>query len=597
MHLCVFCGFDFQTFRRYERCTFRIVARKLIASDFVLVCSYSSSTSIYIDIKFSRTFILHIQSQRTTEANITFLEHRAGERHRTYVLEVYEQCVNSTDIMWLRARLQHYTNTYRIFNVIAMLQMNDGAVRMYTYSPYADEMIQLRNEAYRLHELFPDKIDFNGRPLHVSLFPEEVRAVMNALPRMLGPDADFAYLLAEKLNATLVVHRPPDALEYGNPTSTQDASGSLGQVVRREVDISLNSRFMRFDLFRENNIAEPTNTIGRDDMCLIVPLPKFMSPIHNLLHSLDVTVWTLTFLVIFPFTFLLHFAAAKQSRRIHTDFHRFRLLDAVRCYFNQTLTRLPATSRLRSIIILWIAYCFIMTNIFQSCLTSTFTVKILEKEIHNIDDLIKSDYTIVAAVDYGHLISRYFKGGLLTGQGKLLEKMRLVEWPDYNRMIDDNNTHYAYVNKFHLTVFYANAKIIDGLPMYRAIKECPVPFLACYIVPFGSPLLGRLNAIIGHLEQAGIFRFWERRVNADANRASVIPKSGHPMPLQLKQMFSFYFLFGGLVTAFAVFLAEKTIWKWNESEESKNRTLTHLDFVHQTLVDLHQRFNFCRKRN
>lgn len=539
--------------------------------------------SVYIDINFSRTFILHIQSQRPAESNIAFLAHRAGERHRTYVLEVYEQCANSTDINWLPARLRQYTSTYQILNVIAMLQMIDGGgVRAFTYSPYADEIIQLPDDAFRLDELFSNKINFNGRPLHVSMFSEEVRAIMNVSPRIMGPDGDMAYLLAEYLNATLIVQSPPDKLEYGNPTSAHNASGSLGQVVRQEVDISLNSRFMRFDLFRENNIVEATNNIGRDDMCAIVPMPKFMSPIHNLLHSLDKTVWMLAFVVIFPFTFLLQCAAAR------TDFQQFQLLDAVRGYFNQTLTQLPTTSVLRSIIIWWIVYCFIMTNIFQSCLTSTFTVKTLEKEINNIEQLIKSDYSIIAAVDYGKLISRYFDGMPLSGRGKLLEKMRLVEWSEYNRMIDDNNTGYAYVNKYHLTTFYANAKTNERAPIYRAIKECPVPFLACYIVPFGSPLLGRLNEIIGQLEQSGIFRYWERRVNADPMRAPIVRSSGQPEPLQLEQMFSFYFLLCGLCTASVIFLLERLF--------TEHTRRTHLDFFHQTLVHLRQRFDLRRKR-
>lgn len=507
--------------------------------------------------------------------------------------------MNCTDI-WLAKRLQHYTNTYHILNVVALLQMVNGGVQAFTYSHYTDELIQLPDEAYRLDDLFSDEINFNGRPLHVSLFSEEVRAIKNISLKTMGPDGDIAYLLADKLNATLIVHSPPDTLEYGNPTSAHNASGSLGQVLRHEVDISLNSRFMRFDLFRENNIVEPTNTIGRDDMCVIVPLPQFMSPIHNLLHSLDATVWTLAFVVIFPFTFLLQWTAANQFHCLETKFRHFHLLDAVRCYFNQTLTHLPTTSVLRCIMILWIAYCFIMTNIFQSCLTSTFTVKILEKEIVNIDDLIKSDYSIIAAVDYGKLISRYFEGSPLTGRRKLLKKMRLVEWSEYNRLIYENDTEHAFVNKYHLTTYYANAKINEGLPLYRAIKECPVPFLACYIVPFGSPLLGRLNQIIGQLEQSGIFRYWERRVNADPLRAPIVRKSNYPEPLRLKQMFSFYFLLGGLCTAFVVFLSEiiripeRIAWK---RIRPKYHARTYLDFFHQTLVNLCQRFDLCRKHH
>lgn len=569
------------------------ISKVLIQLFLFFVRSYSPTKSIYIDIKFSRTFILHIQSQRPTESNIPFLRRRAGERHRTYILEVYEQCVNSTDINWLPARLRQYTSTYQILNVIAMLQMIDGGeVRAFTYAPYADKIMQLPDEALLLDELFSDKINFNGRQLHVSMFSEEVRAIMNVSPRIMGPDGDMAYVLAEQLNATLIVQIPPDKLEYGNPTTAHNASGSLGQVVRQEVDISLNSRFMRFDLFRENNIVEATNNIGRDDMCVIVPMPKFMPPFYNLLHSLDKTVWTLVFVVIFPFTFLLQRTAAR------TDFQHFQLLDAVRGYFNQTLTHLPTTSVLRCIIIWWIVYCFIMTNIFQSCLTSTFTVKTSEKEINDIEQLIKSDYSIIAAVDYGRLISRYIDGMPLSGRGKLLEKMRLVEWSEYNQMIDNNNTDYAYVNKYHMTAFYANAKTNERAPIYRVVKECPVPFLACYIVPFGSPLLGRLNQIIGQLEQSGIFRYWERRVNADPMRAPLARNSGQAEPLQLAQMFPFYFLLGGLFTAFVIFLLEIMPVKERLFPKNKKHTrVTHLDFFNQTLVHLCQRFDLCRKRN
>lgn len=573
-----------------------------------VVCSYSPVKFNYIDSEFSRTFVLNIQSQQPTEANITFLTRRAGERHRTYVLEVYEHRVSRTDIVWLPARLRHYTNTYQVLNVVAMLQTVDDGVQAFAYSPYTDKMIQLPADAYRLDELFTDKIDFNGRPLHVSLFSEEVRAQKksNGSQQIVGPDGDIAYLLADNLNATLMLQSPPDKLEYGNPTSAHNGSGSLGQVVRREVDISLNSRFMRYDLFREHNIVEPTNTIGRDDMCIIVPTPRFMPPFHNLMHSLDSTVWILVFVVIFPITFLVQRMAVNPYHSLEPTFRHFQLLDAVRCYFNQTLTRLPSTSVLRCVIIVWIAYCFIMTNIFQSGLTSTFTVKILEKEINNIDDLIKSDYSIVASTDYGKLISRYFEGSPLSGRGKLLEKLQLVEWSEYNRLIHENNTKYAYANKYHLTNFYANAKINRGSPIYRAVKECPVPFLACYIVPFGSPLLGRLNKIIGQLEQSGIFRYWERRVNADPMRAPIARRTDHPEPLKLKQMFSFYFLFGGLLVASFIFLFEiarlpegikKAKARKGKRKRKRYRSHTYLDLLHQALVDLRQRVEFGRKHN
>lgn len=533
--------------------------------------------------------------------NMGFLERRTGERHRKYILEVFEQCADGEDMSWLLERFRLYTSVYHTLNVVAVLRTNDGRVQTFTYSPFVEELIPLPDDVCRLKELFSSKINFMGHPLYVSLFPEEVRAIPTKYPmKMMGPDGNFADLLAKTLNATLILRRPADHIEYGNPTAAHNASGSLGQVLRGEVNISLNSRFMRLDLFRENDIVEPTNNIGRDDMCIIVPMPKTMSSLHNLIHSLDAFVWTLILVVIFPYTLLVKLTASNPFYTLDRPFRRFHLLDALRSYFSQTLTRLPTSSILRCIVILWIVYCFIITNIFQSGLTSTFTVNILEKEINTIDELIKSDYSVVAAIDYGKLVSRYFESSPLSGRSKLLQKMRLIEWSEYNRLIANNNTVFAYVNKHHLTTFYANTKMNEGRSIYRAVRECPVPFLACYIVPFGSPLLGHLNRIIGQLEQSGIFRYWDRRVNADSLRPPIARQSGYAKPLKLNQIFAFYFLLGGLCIALVIFLVEiirspRKCKRKRKIRDKGHRKGNYLKFFCKTLIRLCQRFVFGQK--
>lgn len=241
-----------------------------------------------------------------------------------------------------------------------------------------------------------------------------------------------------------------------------------------------------------------------------------------------------------------------------------------------------------------------MTNIFQCCLTSTFTVKIFENDINNIDELIKSDVSIIAAIDYGKLISRYFEGSPFIGHGKLLKKMQLVEWYEYNCSIPDNNIDYAYMNKYHLTTFYVNSKISEDLPIYRSVKECPVQFV--------------LHSTSFHLDHR-YWVVWIKTLVNWKNRAFFL-KIGNdvsmltqcvrqfsrtfsqPEPLQLKQMFSFYFLFGGLSTAFAVFLLDVMhAPKICICKRKRSKHRTHLDFFHQTLVNLCRRFDFRRKHH
>lgn len=185
------------------------------------------------------------------------------------MLVVYEQPLETTS--WAEGLVRKYAVDCHIYNMVTLFWLNDSTVHKFTYSPFEERAIRLPDDAFSFQELFSDKAsDFQQKPLKVSLFPEEVRAVKQGNVIVSGPDFDMAKLLANKLNATLQLFLPPDTEEYGNPTSPNNASGSLGQVVREEVDMSLNSRFLRLDLFQNNNIAEPTKSIGRDDMCVLV---------------------------------------------------------------------------------------------------------------------------------------------------------------------------------------------------------------------------------------------------------------------------------------------------------------------------------------
>lgn len=291
-----------------------------------------------------------------------------------------------------------------------------------------------------------------------------------------------------------------------------------------------------------------------------MPSPDYLPTIHTLVYSLDAFVWLLIFVIIFPFSLLARCVVSNHP--FEPNFHSFELLELIRCYLNQTFARLPRTTNLRSIIFMWIVYCFLITNIFQSCLTSTLTVKRLEHEINTIADLSESDLRIIAAIDYARLIVRYFNqswGG--ANRQKLTAKLWPMEWFEYNQFIGNNNIQYAYANKHHMTTYYANVKMKSGFPLFHMMHECPVPFPACYIVPFGSPLLGQLNTIIGRLEHGGIFQYWERRAGSDDFRARLTRSDGQPEPLRLNSLFAFYFLFGGLFIAFITLLYELKVWQ------------------------------------
>lgn len=527
----------------------------------VSLCRYTKDVDrSLIDDNFKSTFILKIVTQTRNEPQLAFIRRRSGDKHRTFVLVVFETILNSTD-PWLENLLSKYFIEYNIFNMVTIFLLNDNEhpLNMYTYSPYEERIVRFNNSIYQQEQLFYDKtLNFYGKPFRVSLFPEEVRAVLKEPNNttIYGLDAFLAELLTKKLNSTLILLGSPDQEEYGNPTAPNNASGTLGQVVREEVEISLNSRFLRLDLFFNNNIAEPTVPIGRDDMCILVPKSGYTPTITNFFNSLTPLVWALALTVIIPFTVIFRTIASYEHKHLHRTPYCPSYLDMLRFYFNQNLPKLPETLTLRFIIIPWIFYSFLIVNIFQSCMTTTFTVKHLEKEINTIDGLSQSNYRIIASIDYARLIKRYFNGSMGTDRKQLTDKLWPMEWYEYNQFIGNNNLNYAYANKNHMTNYYANIKLSGDVPLYHSMRECPVQFLACYIVPYGSPLLGRINDILNRLNNAGIFRYWEQMMKAGDARVQLARSQGAPEPLSFNKMFAFYFLVTGWSIGIAVFLGE-----------------------------------------
>lgn len=454
--------------------------------------------------------------------------------------------------------LEYYTFELKMFNVLAIFKDCLDEIHLNIYSPFEHKLIAIDKSTCEFDKIFPDKTNnFYQKPLRVSFFHEEIRSNMKTGSKIEGPDGAFSYVLAKKLNATLEIIEPNDPFEYGNPTtvSPKDGTGSLGQVIRGDVDISLNARFLRLDLFQNNNIVESTNSIGRDDMCILVPRRGFYTPIYDFIHSLDVTVWLLVFFVICITVFCIQIIAKQSNERLFLQFHLF---DATRCHFNQTLSHLPETTSLRIIIIFWIIYCFIMANVFHCCLISTFTVKKFENQIDTIDDLIKTNLKIISSIDYSHLVKRYVNRTNLSSHKKIIKHLFSMEWNEYNEWIDRRDCNFAYANKHHMILYYANMLSHEGLPLFHAMQECPVPFLSCYIVPFGSPLLGTINRIIGQLEQSGIFRYWEREANTYVRQQSLNRIAVDPEPLRIEYIFGFYILIGGHLISLIIFIIEIT---------------------------------------
>lgn len=505
--------------------------------------------------------------QFTGEPNLK--RHLSKGPQCTQILFVIEKPVEITDNNnnnnWLVPFIVQYANTFHFYNIVIMYQFLNQTVRLSAYLPNTRQILTYPDRHHSFKDLFIYKANnLNGGPFRVAIFPEEVRAITNSSNIFThGSDFEMAKVLATQLNGSLQFYRPFDHHEYGNPISAANGTGTLGSVMRGEVDISINSRLLQYDFFQNLDIVETTVTLDRDDMCVLIPINGRSSTFSHLIHSLDAWSWSLAFIGIFLFRNFVRFTEQWRNTITDNKYRNFSYIDTIQTNLNQmfTIRKLPESMSLRFAVISWILYCFFMTNIYQCCITSAFTMKWIHRQndIKSMQDLAESNYRILVPNEYEPLIRQnlnYTDGHGIEIKRKLLAKILAVSWTKYKAHLNRNDISFVYANRLHLTKYYAKTKLKNGMPIFHSLTW--IPFYACYIVPIGSPLHNRINKIIVKLLIADIYQHWDKQANSDPIRVQTyLHSKNEPKPLRIENIaFNFYFLIIGFFIAFIRLLFE-----------------------------------------
>lgn len=502
----------------------------------------------------------------TGEPNLK--RHLSEGPHCTQILFVIEKPVETTD-NWLEPFIRRYANNFHFYNIVIMYQFLNQTVQLSAYLPHKQQIFTYSDHINSFKDLFIYKgSNLNGGPFKVAIFPEEVRAVTNSSNVFThGSDFEMAKVLAKQLNGSLKLYRPLDRHEFGNPISATNGTGTLGQIMRGEVDISINSRILQYDFFQNIDIIETTVTLDRDDMCVLVPISCPPSTFSHLIHSLDAWAWALALIGIILFRNFVRYAAQWTETTTDNKYRNFSYIDTIQTNLNQmfTIRQLPKSPSLRFAVVSWLLYCFFMTNIFQCCITSAFTMKWMYRhnDIKSMQDLANSNYHILVPNEYEPLIRQnlnYSDGHNVETKKKLLAKIMAVSRSEYEAYLNSNDVSFVYANRLHLTKYYANTKLQNGMPIFYSLTW--IPSYACYIVPIGSPLLNHINKIIIKLLIGDIYQHWDKQANSDPIRVkSFLYSKNEPEPLRIENIaFGCYILIIGCFIAFIRFVFESRAW-------------------------------------
>lgn len=497
--------------------------------------------------------------------NLSYVRHRFPDKHRSHFFILFEDRMDDHT-----AIVTEIFNNFWIREVLnALLVFWSNELKVLTYTPFADDfLVHVPTKETRARVLFADKArNMNGRPLRVSLFFEESRAIFNTsfqndqLDAMAGTDGLLTQLIIRRTNATLVLIQPTDGADIGEFLKNGSTTGSLAQIVNSVVDVSVNTRFLRITQFRR--LVEPTVTNGRDDICILVPKAGFASNVSNLFRSFTIPLWISSVLAV-PF-FILAYKLISIGSKERTIFSwKDVILNVVAWNLLQSCSKFPERWVIRILIVTWAMYAMLITSSYSGNLTSNLLFRRMLPDINTFKQLDQSEFPLVTYSRYTDLIINFLNQ---TQYKRLKKRIKAVTQTQFQDMIDKNDVRYAYANKYHINFKLYNTRLIDGKQLFYSMPECPVPYVVIYAMRYGTPYKQRINFILRQAQEAGFIDFWDNKDKKMISGKVSLHSGGgdHLVPLSVMHLQSaFYVLFLGLSFSILYFLCEIACvrWKW-----------------------------------
>lgn len=455
-----------------------------------------------------------------------------------------------------------------LLNVLIIFHRHNE-MQIASYNPFASNQFTFFNGTENLKTLFPDKTsNLNGLELKATIYQDRTRATFNEANRrnasaMGGADGLMAQLIVQFMNSSLQLLSPSDGVEIGEFLENGHATGCLGQLVRREVNFGVNIRFYRLGQFK--SFLEATTTNGRDDICILVPRAGKATDIGNIFRAFSKYDW-IAIAVSWPaVAFTYRFIDVVLSRRHNRPRRQTTIsifFDLLALNFGQSTHTMPANWLKKSLIGVWLIYTLLITSLYQSMLSGNLVIPKDLPDINSIEQLDQSQYKIISYPRYNRQILDFLKDTQFSAKYRRLpQRLINVTQDEFFAEIRKNNQTIAYANKHHINVYLRRMHRANGEVIYNEMKQCPVPYVTIYGLPFGSPYKGRINYIIRQAQENGLIEKWDRidkikeKISQSKLRGDrdLIPFSFH----HLRTAF-FVFLIGCMVAG-AVFFMELSI--------------------------------------
>ncbi|XP_031636013.1 uncharacterized protein LOC116348929 [Contarinia nasturtii] len=493
--------------------------------------------------------------RNSQDLNLSYVKKKMKNKEYTYYAIVFTEKLTSESVdIELKAIFNQFWQR-QVLNVIIVFWTDK--LNCFTYSPFDKKLISLNVSEIRVERLFYDKTkNLNGHKLRMGMFFEPQRAEfheINGKTIMDGVDAKFGEMVAKKMNATFKLIEPQDGCSIGEMYPNKTTTGVFALLQNETVDMSFNARFFRMQQFF--GIIEPTLSIGRDDLCFLVPRSGFTLDLNNIFDAFEIPVWILIIVALPVYAIFFYIYNTIQPCKSYSFDHV--VLRLFGWNLNQPYMRSPHTLLAKIILGLWIIYSAVITQWYNSNLTSYLMVKSRLPDITTLHQLEQSNYHILTLQKYADLMN----DSLMKSKKyeHLMGRIHAVSHTSeivYN--VGQKNVSYAYAHKDHIFRNILNKHNL--FDTFLQMPECPVPFLNVYALAYGSPYKGRVNWILGQYQDCGLLdRLNDMKLHMEKLIQNRHRKSTneHDVPISISHLqLAFYILVFGCIVSFFVFLFE-----------------------------------------
>lgn len=359
-------------------------------------------------------------------------------------------------------------------------------------------------------------------------------------------------------------------------------TGIIGDLIQKKAHFAFNVH--AYAPYNFNYTVEQTNAFDHVKFCVIVPKSGIEPIAFNIFHSLSPITWLLvvgSIIVVATVLVVIQYFQRTMSNvhKHHTVIEFFELV--FRSFLGDSI-QVTMTLAIRYILLGWLIYSFLITNIFTATIISSLIKPNYLENINTIEELCKSNLTIL----YPRVIGKNIENGFDDETWALIkDNLKEIEsWEKFVGIMNKNKTQYAYVLADYYCLYMVNSNLDEktGESIYHKVPECLASHPKVYLFQRGSMYLGYINRLLGEFHEMGMFRRWIAETNflsllkGVGNRNDkAINYSAVKVVITMEYLQTpFYILGVGLVISAIVFWMEKFWYKFVDRRH-RRRTLEH----------------------